>query len=1044
MILGPSGAWTNRIPGVPVFPICATRLRQFAGLMSMHRSNTLSRIALIVSILLACCSSAFALNPALDVSQYAHTAWRVREGFCKGRINSITQTPDGYLWLGTEFGVLRFDGVRAVPWQPPPDQPLPSNLILNLMGARDGTLWIGTDKGLVSWNGKKLTQYPEIAKQFVFHVLEDQDGVIWAGTLDVTIGKLYSIHKGTVQRMGEDGTFGNSIRDLYEDTRGILWVEGQNGLWQWNPGSPKFIPINVSAPKSNLAEDVDDTLILSISPGVRRLVDGKFEPHPLLNSIAELNAYVILRDRDRSLWIGTSGRGIVHVHNGTVDFFTMSQGLSGDQVTTLFEDREGNFWVGTADGLDRFRELAVPTFSLDQNGTRGAASYSILATSEGMVLATTPNGLKRWNGGGFANYGVSSSPEHVPLSMFQDSRRRIWSATKSEFGYLEDGHLVAVINKGGVVRSIVEDKQGDLWIANQREGLLHLRGPEVVEQIPWAKLGRDDFATALAVDAVRGGLWLGFFKGGVSYFKDGQVRAVYGPGEGLGDGLVNDFQIDTSGTVWIATLGGLSRLRNNRVATLTVRNGLPCDAVQWLREDASDAYWVYTGCGLVNIARSEMEKWSIAVDATQDSSRTIQITVLDILDGMRSQAYPSGFYPSVARTADGKLWIPSLTGIRVLDPYHLPFNKFPPPVHIEQVTADNKIYEMASDGSLSLPALTRDLQIDYTALSLVAPEKMRFRYKLEGYDQDWQEAGNRRQAFYANLPPRSYRFRVMACNNSGVWNETGAFLDFNIAPAYYQTTWFRLLVVVGLALALAALYKQRLRQVAAVYKGRMEARVHERERIARDLHDTFLQSVQGLILKFDAVAKEIPQDLPARMAMETALDRADEVMAEGRDRVRNLRDASPLLNLPTALTHVFDENSQDHKMTFKMLVEGRTRELNPSVVEESYSIGREALINALTHSKGQNVEAEITYDRHEFRLRIRDDGRGIDPKVLNDGSRPDHFGLPGMRERAERIDAQLKLWSGADTGTEVELLVPASTAYRKVNGDRKRSWFRFQ
>src|SRR5215467_5029706 len=200
------------------------------------RGNKLTRNILLACMLLACCTCALALNPALDVSQYAHTAWRVREGFAKGRISSITQTPDGYLWLGTEFGILRFDGVRSVPWQPPADQPLPSDTVLKLLPGRDGTLWIGTDKGLASWNGKKLTTYSELAGQLIFALLEDREGVIWAGTLDIPIGKLYAIHNGGVRRAGEDGTFGESVQTLYEDQRGVLWIGVQNGIWQWKPG----------------------------------------------------------------------------------------------------------------------------------------------------------------------------------------------------------------------------------------------------------------------------------------------------------------------------------------------------------------------------------------------------------------------------------------------------------------------------------------------------------------------------------------------------------------------------------------------------------------------------------------------------------------------------------------------------------------------------------------------------------------------------------------------------------------------------------------
>ncbi len=374
-----------------------------------------------------------------------------------------------------------------------------------------------------------------------------------------------------------------------------------------------------------------------------------------------------------------------------------------------------------------------------------------------------------------------------------------------------------------------------------------------------------------------------------------------------------------------------------------------------------------------------------------------------------------------------------------------PFNQLPPPVHIEQITADRNPHDVTAEnnGSLRLPALSRDLEIDYTALSLVAPEKIRFRYKLEGYDHDWQDAGNRRQAFYTNLPPRTYRFRVVACNNSGVWNEAGTYFDFSIAPAYYQTTWFRLLLAIAFLMLLGVIYQLRLRQVAGQVRARMEERLEERERIARDLHDTLLQSVQGLILKFHAVAKQIPSDEPAHDALEKTLDHADEVLAEGRDRLRNLRATSiPFGGLPAAFGRVVEETPQGADATFKTVVEGRVRELHPMVREECYWIGREAVVNALTHSNGRKVEVEITYDPRQFRLRVRDDGRGIDPKILEEGGRSDHWGLQGMRERAQKIGGQLKLWSRPETGTEVELIIPRASAYQTAHDKSKKFWLR--
>lgn len=1009
----------------------------------------------LACILLACCPSAFALNPSLDVSQYAHTSWKIRDGFTRGQISSIAQTPDGYLWLGTEFGLLRFDGVRNVPFQPPPDQQLPSNQIFSLLAARDGTLWIGTSKGLASWKDGKLTQYTELAGQYIFALFEDREGTVWVGAMAVPTGKLCSIQKGGVRCYGEDGSLGRGVFGLSEDSKGNLWAGVKDGLWRWKPDPPNFYPLpGESDSILGFAQSDDGALLITTRSGIKRFVDGKTEDYPLPGLVGQFKPYRLLRDRDGGLWIGTSDRGLVHVHQGRADIFAPSDGLSGESVPMLFEDREGNIWVATGSGLDRFRDFAVATFNVSQ-GLSSTNVWSVLADRDGSVWFGTKKGLDRWNNGRITNFGAGGDKPDgnrnglVPNSLFQDRRGRIWVSTLRGLGYVEDEQVTFISGvPGGVVRPISEDAAGNLWVAYQDAGLFQLLQGSVVQRIPWTSLGRTDFATTLIADPLQGGLWLGFFQGGIAYFADGQVRRSYTVAEGLGGGMVNDLRLDHDGTLWVATDGGLSRLKNGHIATLTSKNGLPCDSVHWVTEDDAHSFWLYMACGLVRIARPERDAWAAAVDKDKNGTGTIHATVFDSSDGVKSHAGAGGFRPLVAKSPDGKLWFLPWDGVSVVDPNHLPFNKLPPPVHIEQITADRKTYDATFDvtgdanGRLRLPPLVRDVEIDYTALSLVAPEKVLFRYKLEGYDRDWQDAGTRRQAFYTNLPPRDYRFRVMACNNSGVWNETGAYLDFVIAPAYYQTAWFRVLLVATVLLVLGLLYQLRLRQVARQVHGRMEERLAERERIARDLHDTLLQSVQGLTLKFHAVATQMRDDDPAYAALEKTLDQADQVLAEGRDRIRNLRGTTAASgDLPAAFQRVVEESPQGGDVTFKAVVEGSVRELHPIIREESYCIGREALVNALTHSEGRHVEVEITYDPRLFRLRVRDDGRGIDPAIIEEG-RPDHWGLRGMRERAQRIGAQLNFWSRSETGTEVELMVPGATAYQVPGAKSKRLWSR--
>jgi signal transduction histidine kinase/ligand-binding sensor domain-containing protein len=919
---------------------------------------------------------------------------------------------------------------------------------MSLLSARDGTLWIGTRNGLASLKAGKLTQYPEFSGQQVVALLEDRDGSVWTGSWKVPTGRLCEIRNGSIHCYGEDGCLGLGVSNLFDDRKGNLWVGFQDGFWRWKPGSPEFYAVpNEPTGIKGFGEDDDGILLLGMRGGIKRFIDGKTEDYPLRDTVRPFQTRRILRDRDGSLWVGTQGGGLVHVHQGRTDVFGPSDGLTGDDVLALFEDREGSVWVATLNGLDRFRDYGVATFTMNE-GLSSARVGSILPASDGSIWLATTAGLNRWNNGRITAFGTRGADGNdgklnglAPESLFQDHRGRIWVSTRGGIGYLENERLVPISAvPGGITHSIVEDAEGSIWIANQDAGLLKLFGNEV-QQIPWASLGRKDYATVLAVDSARGGLWLGFVTDGIAYFNDGKIRATYAVADGLGEGRVNGFKLEPDGATWVATEGGLSRVKDGRVATLTNRNGLPCSATHWVIEDDAHSFWLYMTCGLVRIARSDLDAWAAAADRGGAGEVTIHPTVYESSNGVRGLAVPTRYTPSVARSSDGRLWFLPVDGVSVVDPRRLPFNPLPPPVHIEEVTADHKSYEAPSDTTkrLQLPSRIRDLEINYTALSLVAPETVLFRYKLEGRDGDWQEVGHRRQAFYNNLDPGNYRFRVSACNNSGVWNEAGTFLDFSVAPAYYQTAWFRMACLAAFLGMLAALYQLHLRQVMHQAQLRVEGGLEERERIARDLHDTLLQSVQGLMMKIHAVALK-SHDVAARADLENALDRADKVLAEGRDRVRNLRSATVLLNdLPAAFKRVAEENSNG-ETKFKTVVEGSMRDLHPLVLEETYLIGREALINAFNHSKGSHVEIEITYDPRQFRMRVRDDGHGISPEILKDGGRPGHWGLPGMRERSERVGGQLKMWSGRETGTEIEFTVPGATAYRQAGNKARSSW----
>jgi signal transduction histidine kinase len=374
----------------------------------------------------------------------------------------------------------------------------------------------------------------------------------------------------------------------------------------------------------------------------------------------------------------------------------------------------------------------------------------------------------------------------------------------------------------------------------------------------------------------------------------------------------------------------------------------------------------------------------------------------------------------------------------VVDPRHLAFNKLPPPEHIEQVRANGKPYQVKQ--GMRLPATVRDLAIEFTGLSLAAPEKVRFKYILEGQDQDWKEVINERRAQYSNLPPRQYRFHVIACNNSGLWNEPGDSLEFSVEPAFYQTSGFLALCAAAFLAFLWAAYQFRVRQLQHEFNMRLEGRVEERTRIARELHDTLLQSVQGLMFSFQAARNLLPERTEeAIRTLDGAIREGDEAIAEGRDAIQGLR-ANPALesDLEHLLTAAGKElarssSAEGEPPVFQVTVEGARQPLSPILQDEVYRIAREILRNAFHHARASRIEAEITYDGQFFRLRIRDNGRGIDSKVPEEGARQGHWGLPGARERTKRIGARLTLWSEPGAGTEAELTVPARIAYQRVH-----------
>ena len=563
--------------------------------------------------------------------------------------------------------MLRFDGIRSVPWQPPAHQQLPGQYVSKLLTSRDGTLWIGTREGLASWKDGKLTPYPTLAGSEILDLIEDREGTVWVGTYAPAAGLLCAIQGGNVQCSGKDGTFGAGVRSVYEDG-GDLWAGANTGLWRWKPGPPRLYPWPGDAVRAMIRNDQGDFLIAQHAQ-VQQLVNGRLGRYSIPGPTQELNPRYFLRDGNGGLWIGTTNHGLFLVHKGTTERFARSDGLSGESITAIYEDREGTIWVATAGGLDRFRDFAIPSISATPGSSTGVAG-SVLAAMDESVWIGTYNGLSRWENGQAATYRKKDGLlDDSVESLFQDDRGRIWAATPRGMVSFEKGRFVAAsVPPGGYVHAIAQDSQGGLWF-NQDRSLIHLTGGNSVEQIPWPRVGGNEDPWSLIADPKRGGVWLGFVDR-MAYFKDGQVQASYSKANGLGAGRVADLRLDDDGSLWAATEGGLSRLKDGHITTLTSSNGLPCDTVHWSFEDDNHSVWLYTACGVVRTARADMDAW------VANPKHSIQTTVFDSSDGVRIASLPGSAYsPRVAKTKDGRIWFVVGGELNIIDPRYLAFQQ---------------------------------------------------------------------------------------------------------------------------------------------------------------------------------------------------------------------------------------------------------------------------------------------------------------------------------------------------------------------------------
>lgn len=974
--------------------------------------------------LLLLCVRCQALNPSHRMTQYSHTSWTRQKDRLPGGAWSFAQTKDGALWIGTELGLLRFDGVRFQNWRPEAVAPLPGNSITALMAATDGSLWIGTREGLSHLVNGKLDNYSTQqgpAHPSVAAILEGRDRSIWAGLIGYRSGGLCRVEGGKLNCAYSAGLSSPAVRTLFEDHTGNLWAGGTSSLYRWKQGSVQVydLPRKTDA-VSSIGEDRRGRVWLTTlgAGSLLYLADGRFVNCAILPAGQSFLPSALLADRDGGLWIGTLGQGLFHLHNGRIDRFNHADGLSNDVVHSLFEDREGNVWAGTANGLDRFREFAVTTLS-KREGLIDDLVSSVLASASGGLWVGTAGGVNRVLGDNISLFDRRNGLPSVSASgLFEDQDGGLWVATGKGLAYEERGrfHLLngSVPASIGSITAAVQDHNYDIWFSDPEHGLVRIRDRRFVEILPWSQF-RNRQAWAIETGAHPGELWLGFSPEGLACWKPGRATRWFGRENGLAPGAVVDLHRDRDGTLWIATQNGLSRLSHNRFATLDKTTGLPCEHIQAMLLDDDGAIWLNSTCGLVRIASQDLAAWAA------DPRRKIRPVVYDASDGMQVHSGSLGYFRHATKSTDGRLWFAVGEGVAVVDPKHLPRNQLAPPVAIEKVAADGKDYPISS--ALRLPARTRDLEIDYAAFSFVAPEKVRFRYTLDGLESVWHEAGARRQVAYTNLPPNNYHFRVTAANNDGVWNETGASFYFVVLPAFYQTAWFKLLCAAALMLLFWGLYRLRLRQIHAQMKLRFEGRLAERTRIANELHDDLLQNISGFGLQLDGLSKIVSDPDRVKGRIRDLREQTEQWLHETRETVWDIR--SPSLDdrhFLEALRDTAEKIAKGKPVHLEISVAGNARPLPPNLAGQLLRIAREALRNAIAHSGARVIKLQVAYvDPNMLRIMVVDNGRGFD---LEQGSlKMKHWGLAAMQERGRQIGAELKIDTAPGKGTKIEISV---------------------
>lgn len=967
--------------------------------------------------------AALALDPGRSLSQYVHDRWGADKGFVGGAVYAIAQSADGYLWIGTERGLVRFDGYHFTLIQRPIPESAPIGAVRDLIPDAEGNLWIRlTGSYMLRYrNG----QFESVDTQFE---LEDiiftaavglgSKGVLFSGLGERTLRYLNGKFETVLSAAASPGI----VISMAQTRDGRIWLGTRdNGLFRVTAGHVEKVGGQPTDAKINaLAAASNGGLWVGTSHGMRFWDGHELVKLNLPPVIDQLQILALRRDLDGNIWVGTD-RGLIRIAaSGAVSL----EGLStkpGFEVTAVYEDRDGDLWLGGSRGIERFRNGKFATYS----------------TADG--LPSDSNG-----------------------PVYADSEGRTWFAPLAGGLYwMKDGQVHRVTLDGldrDVVYSISGGKDS-VWVGRQRGGLTQLT-------VSGDTLTARSFAQGdgLAQDSVYsvhcnrdGTVWAGTVSAGISHLAGGKFTN-YSEANGLPSNTINAIEEAADGTIWLATPGGLASFRQARWSSLYKRDGLPSKNIRTVYEDPQHVLWIATQSGLAYLADGKMhipaklpeqlreQIFGIADDTMGSlwfatSDHVLQVNRDRLLAGTLEETDAQVYgiddglqgVEGVARdrtvVADpqGRIWVSLDFGLSVADPRVTITNAIPVAVRMESISAGGNPVDLRHPASL--PAGVQNLIFDFAGTNLSSPDRVHFRYKLEGSDQGWSDIIAARQVVYRNLGPGNYTFHIVASNSAGLWNGPDTLFPFRIQPAFWQTEWFRGLMLAACALIVLGLYRLRMYQLTEQLNIRFQERLAERSRIAQDLHDTLLQGVLSASMQLDVVEDRLPENSPAKAPLQRILQLMSKVIEEGRNALRGLRGGeSDVRSLELAFSRMRQEFALDDRIVYRVIVDSVARPLRPLIRDEVYRVGREALVNAFVHAKANSIEVELDYANRHLTVAVRDDGVGIDPQVLYAG-REGHLGLPGMRERSERIGASLKLRSRVGAGTEVELSVPGAIAY---------------